>query len=158
VRAAIARLPLLDGKLGTPSPPDPQTLALDDKVRRRCETDSIWEGRQASLRWLIEFVGITQDKHGVPRQRVPNPALHDVAITDFAGGTFVPITSPEAAILAAAWRGVTRASGHASRDYQHPDVSEAALSQALDLVLTHLQSTIYDTAGLKLVLLALTPA
>lgn len=110
------------------------------------------------MRWLIEFVGITQDKHGAPHQRVPNPVLHDVAITDFAGGTFVLITSPEAVILAAAWRGVTRASGHASRDYKHPDVSEAALSKALDLVLSHLQSTIYAAADLNLISLALTPA
>ena len=45
---------------------DPQCRTEQDRIYWRCATDSIWEGRLAATRWLIEFVGIKQGRGGNP--------------------------------------------------------------------------------------------
>jgi hypothetical protein len=67
------------------------------------------------------------------------------------GGDLIKPSSPEALTLAPVWKGCSQASSHATTDTNHPDIREPVLAQALQIVVDHLQSTIYDRAGLKLV-------
>ena len=66
VRAAIARLPMESSILRVTATIDPKCLTEQQKIYWRCAADSIWEGRLAATRWLIEFVGIKQGKAGNP--------------------------------------------------------------------------------------------
>jgi len=43
--------------------------------------------------------------------------------------------------------GCSRASSHATNDYSHPSIDEKKLSEALKIILDHLQNTIYQNAG-----------
>src|SRR5258707_488184 len=62
VRAAIARLPMEHSLLRVKACIDPECLTDRDHIYWRCATDSIWEGRLAATRWLIEFVGIKRNE------------------------------------------------------------------------------------------------
>jgi len=131
---------------------DPALRTDDDQVHWRYSTDSIWEGRLAATRWLIEFVGIKQDGHGNPvacpakKNRRPD----DVYIDDLDGGVFLPLT-PNGRCLADVWKGCTQASSHATNAYAHPSVDdETVLPGVLKIILDHLQGTIYDKASKKL--------
>jgi len=64
---------------------DPAPRTDEDKICRRCSTDSIWEGRLAATRWLIEFVGIRRDKNGNPAA-CTKKRKDDVRMDDFDGG------------------------------------------------------------------------
>jgi hypothetical protein len=134
VRAAIARLNRLENSvLRVRAFIDPVPKTAEEKVYWRCATDSIWEGRLAATRWLIEFVGIKQGKGG----KYPD----DVHIQDFDGG--VPLNRQT---LASVWKGCSQASSHPTSG-NHPAVDEKHLANSLAIVLEHLQNTIYQTAG-----------
>ena len=99
VRAAIARLPMKQSLLRVTATIDPVISTDDDKIYWRCSTDSIWEGRLAATRWLIEFVGI-QDKGGNPVACPKKKGKPDVRITDFDGGVLLDPSTPDARRLA----------------------------------------------------------
>ncbi len=116
-----------------------------DRISWHCATDSIWEGRLAATRWLIEFVGI-KAHNGNPA--VKEKRGKDVRIDDFDGGSLLSHTSPEARLLADVWKGCSQASSHATEEYNHPSVDDKTeLPAALTIILNHLQSTIYQKAG-----------
>lgn len=147
VRAALARLePLLSEYLGTPTPGDPdlKRLTKDANIRRRCEMNSVNEGRFAAIRWLIEFVSMA-------------PKRNDDVGIEYLGGTLLAANSPEGQKLEDVRQGCNKASSHATIAYGHADISDAALCAAMRLVVAHLQTTIYDSRKLKLIDLALTP-
>jgi hypothetical protein len=147
VRAAIARLDLDNSLLGVKAFVDPVLRTDADHIYWRCSTDSIWEGRLAATRWLIEFVGIRQSRKGSPavcKKSFPE----DVRIDDFEGGTLLSHLTPEGQFLAGVWKGCSQASSHATNAYSHPSVSDTKdLPEALKIILDHLQNTIYQTAG-----------
>ena len=119
---------------------DPALRTDEDKIYWRCSTDSIWEGRLAATRWLIEFIGIKQRRK-----------KDDVRIDDFDGGAFLDPSTPDGQSLADVWEGCTKASSHATNAYTHPPVDDGTvLPKALKIVLDHLQGTIYDKASQKI--------
>jgi hypothetical protein len=146
VRAAIARLPRENTLLRVRAFINPELRTDEDKIYWRCATDSIWEGRLAATRWLIECVGI-QDKNGNPIA-CPRKWKDDVRIDDFDGGYLLDPSTPEARSLADVWKGCTKASSHATNAYNHPSVDDrTVLPEVLKIVLDHLQNTIYKKAG-----------
>ncbi len=147
VRAAAARLNLEESLLRVRALVDPVRRTDEDEIYWRCATDSIWEGRLAAIRWLIEFVGIKQGRSG-------NPAVcqksfrEDVRIDDFDGGRLVDCSTPEGRHLASVWKGCSQASSHATNAYNHPSVNDKKdLPEALKIILNHLQNTIYQRAA-----------
>lgn len=153
VRAAIARLDMEKSLLRVKPFIDPELRIDEDKIYWRCSTDSIWEGRLAATRWLIEFVGIKADGKGNPavcekkkvRNNVPTT---DVRVGDFDGGSLLRPLTPEGTFLADIWKGCSQASSHATNAYNHHSVSDKKdLPEALKIILDHLQNTIYQKAG-----------
>jgi hypothetical protein len=150
VRAAIARLDMKNSLLHVQALVDPHPMTIEGKIYWRCATDSIWEGRLAATRWLIGFVGIKRDDKG-------NPAVYgggrkgvchsDVRIDDFDGGKLLNHLTKEGRLLADVWKGCTQASSHATNASNHPPVSENVLTEALTIIIDHLQNTIYQKAG-----------
>jgi hypothetical protein len=150
VRAAIARLDMENSLLRVNTLINPALPTDEDRIYWRCSTDSIWEGRLAATRWLIEFVGIQQNKKGNPIA-CPGKRKDDVRVTDFGGRLLDPST-PDGRRLADLWKGCTQASSHATNaDPPHPSVDDqTVLREALKVILDHLQDTIYDKASKKL--------
>jgi hypothetical protein len=149
LRAACARLDLQNTLLNASLFIDPAISTNKHTVIWQCSTDSIWEGRLAAMRWLIEFVGIQLDKNGVAIKR-PKKA-NDVAIDDFAGGVELKPNTADGEFLAKVWKGCTQASSHATNAYGHPSVDDrTVLPKAVGIVLDHLQATIYGRAGKNL--------
>lgn len=152
VRSALARTERLWHELRQMVDWMPQENT--EKVARRCETDAIWEGRLSAMRWLIELVGITRDRNGVP---IPKPRnnVTDLFLSDLPGGSLISQSSPEAQTIALFWKGSTQASSHPTFASGHPPVNEAEIKIALDLIIDHLQRTVYATAGKDLLKIAL---
>jgi hypothetical protein len=150
VRAATARINMENSLLGVKAFIDPALRTDEDKIYWRCSTDSIWEGRLAATRWLIEFVGIKQDKEGKPVvcKKKQNEMGSDVRISDFDGGSLVEPLTSDGEYLANVWKGCTQASSHATNAYTHASVDDqTVLPEALKIILDHLQRTIYDKAS-----------
>lgn len=114
-----------------------------DKIFWRCATDSIWEGRLTATRWLIEFVGIKQDKNGNPAPK--RPSRSDVLLADL-GGALLAHDTPQGKFLADVWKGCSQASSHATSAYNHNPVNENELVRTLTIIIDHLQSTLYQGA------------
>jgi hypothetical protein len=148
VRAAIARLNLHESLLHVKAFIDPDLQTDEDKIYWRCSTDSIWQGRLAAIRWLIEFVGIKQGDNGRAVCAKKKPYSKDVRIDDFDGGELLRPATQEGQFLAHIWKGCSQASSHATNEYDHPSVNdEKDLPPALTIILDHLQKTIYQKAG-----------
>ena len=125
-----------------------------ERIARRCATDAIWEGRLCAMRWLIDFVGRTEDKNGNPiEHKRPRPG--DFGIEMLPGGVKISPNSPEAATLARFWKGATQGSSHPTDHRQHPQVNEPELDAALGVIIDHLDKTIYANAPEKVTVLAL---
>ena len=123
------------------------------RVRGRCIGNAAWEGRMAGMRWLIEFVGIVDSK-GKPDR--PNRRTVDVSVTHIAGGREIDLAAPEAIVLSRVWKGCSQASGHPTQDSNHPPVDERALDEAMRIIISHLERTIYATSTRRLADEALT--
>ena len=151
VRAAIARLPMENSLLGVCASIDPERRTDRDEVYWRCATDSIWEGRLAATRWLIEFVGVKRNENGKAAVSKKKPGAKDVRIDDLDGGRLFDLSDPNAQLLADVWKGCSQASSHATNEYNHPAVRDwKELPDALTVVLNHLQDTIYNHVGEKI--------
>jgi hypothetical protein len=149
VRAAIARIDMENSLLRVKAFIDPALQTDEDKIYWRCSTDSIWEGRLAATRWLIEFVGI-KEKDGNP-VACQKRRKDDVRIDDFNGGDVLDPSTPNGRRLADVWKGCSQAASHATNAYTHPSLDDrTVLPEALKIILNHLQDTIYDKASKKL--------
>jgi len=151
VRAATARLDMTRSLLGVRALIDPECRTVTDKVYWRCSTDSIWEGRLAATRWLIEFVGIKEGPEGNPAVAGKSKHGKDVRIDDLEGGELFDHSTDQGRRLASLWKGCSQASGHATKAYDHPSVSDKKeLPDGLAIILDHLQRTIYQKAGMNI--------
>jgi hypothetical protein len=148
VRAAIARLDMRDSLLRVCTLVNPRDLTREERVYWRCVTDSIWEGRLVTTRWLIEFIGICQwkGKPARPRRKESGP---DISIAAFDGGdgNLFDLTHSDAIKLADFWGGCSQASSHPTHNSQHSPTNEAHLVPVLVIVVKHLQNTIYQHGG-----------
>ena len=148
VRAGIARLDMRNSRLGVSTVIDPALYTPEQRIFWRCSTDSIWEGRFAATRWLIELIGVAQSKDG-SLLRPKRYLATDVLIDRFDGGfsNLFDLSTPEASFLAEIWKGCTQASFHVTHESAgHPDVREPRLMKALAIAIDHLQKTIYQAA------------
>ncbi|HEY6344874.1 MAG TPA: hypothetical protein VIY49_25535 [Bryobacteraceae bacterium] len=147
VRAAVANLDMKSSIL--------QVHALisahdrDDPFSWRCAGDSMWEGRQAATRWLIELIGVKMNKDGKLGRPTRKPPWPDVGLEHFDGGSanLFDLSNADAGSLAKIWKGCTQASSHPTHNSNHPPVDEQPLSRSLAVVVQHLQDTIYQRAG-----------
>ena len=84
VRAAIALLDMEESILRVKDSCKSATPNRDHEIYWRCSTDfSIWEGRLAATRWLIELAGVCQKR---PAGNSPAPSRRkptDVFLEDF---------------------------------------------------------------------------
>ena len=123
-----------------------------DSILYQCLSDTVWEGRMASIRWLIEFVGI-RDFNGKPGH--PKLRKTDVSISFIQGGKPIDPSSRDGAFLASVWNGCSQASGRRTQDKNHPPVDPETLDKALRIIVRHLKHTIYSNDPDKLVALML---
>lgn len=156
VRSSIARMPRLWRQIGDVY--DWKVINGAEKIARRCETDAIWEGRLVATRWLVELVGLTRDKNGNPIRKPRNSNnTSDVLLDDLPGGVLIPPTSSEAQKLSLVWKGCAQGSSHPTNNSGHPPVNESELSIATDIIIDHLQKTVYATANKDVLQLSLQP-
>lgn len=148
VRGAIIGLPMTGAWL-FPLVANAAAVRMDP-VARHCINNSVWEGRHIALRWLIEFAGV-YESNGIP---VPTRNLRfpdtDMRIDRMAGGLVLDAMSKEAIPLARVYKGCSQASGHPTTDSDHPDISPLKLAEALQIIVEHLQRTIYNHTRLSL--------
>ena len=131
-------------------PADPAMIG--DRFHIWCVGRSVDEGRLAAMRWLIEFIGIVRSEPSkLPIQKTPHSNGRDVMINDCTGGTLFDPRHLGAQKLADLWKGCSQASMHATSDTGHPDVSPDRIAEALEIVLTHLDTHLYQPNGLKLI-------
>jgi hypothetical protein len=137
VHAGLAGLPLASEYLPATAEP-----ALRARFAAICLNNAVYEGRLAAIRWLIDFIGI-RDKKGKPA-RPRRVGEHDVGITSLPGGSEVHLDSPEAEILRKVWKGCSQASSHATHASNHFSVEPEILEQAMRIIISHLEKTIYS--------------
>jgi hypothetical protein len=140
VYAALASVALVR-RLQDSRPSD----AHDERAQLEFVFHAVWEGRQAALRWLIEFVEVAQGKDGNPKRPTPQP--DDVRIGHLQVGAEFPIPSSEASELAVMWHAVSKATSHATQGSGHVPIDEARIDRVTRIVLEHLQKTVYAAAG-----------
>ena len=107
-----------------------------------------WEGRHASLRWLIEFIGISQGKDGNAVR--PRFAADDLRITDLPGGREIEIPSERAEELARIWHALTKVTSHATHKSNRIELPEELLKGTAHFIARHLQDTVYNAAGITI--------
>ncbi|HTB61986.1 MAG TPA: hypothetical protein VK737_00240 [Opitutales bacterium] len=107
-----------------------------------------FEGRLAAIRWLIEFVGISEAGGKAKR---PRRQSTDAYILKINGGKEIELDSKNAKILARVWKGCSQASSHPTFGSEHPPVGKDELSEALQIILEHLDSTIYEGKSKKVI-------
>ena len=115
-----------------------------DSVAVHCVANAIWEGRLTATRWLIDFLGVSCNKHG---ERVrPSGKPHDWRIDKMAGSLF-PLNGADAQKLADVWLGCTKATSHPTRDSGHPPVDPTELNAAVAIVVDYLDCVLYRPKG-----------
>lgn len=158
VRAGLANSDLLKGHLG--SVPQFARPSREHKIAWRCITDSLWEGRLAAIRWLIEFVGIKGTRTLPPQVKVAKKdpdCPDDIRIDDLPNGDPFPANDPDAQKLANFWSGCSKASGHATDKSGHPPLENADRDEVMGLLMRHLDNTIYKDEPVKIAARALRP-
>lgn len=128
--------------------PIPKFEEKSDPAALHCVWAAIHEGRLAAIRWLIEFLGISEQNGTAVKAQLRG--LHDVRIDSIAGGKLFPRGQPNAVKLAKIWKGCSQASSHATSGSCHPDVNDEKLAEALAVIIEHLERTIYAGSPVNL--------
>ena len=151
LRVAIARLgrdvPLFDTQ-----PWNPKPSSVEDRIKRRCETDAIYEGRLVATRCLIEFVGIKMDRSGRPCEKCHDD--RDLRMCDIRLNPKPKLIGPDdpnADNLAKVWKGCSQACVHAGNGGpQKYRVEEDDLAAALRIIIPHLNEELYKARDLDI--------
>ena len=147
LRASLAQTVMLENMVAAQYPSKKERA----KKLKFCLDMAAWEGRHAATRWLIDFVGVNGDSNGSPtessRRKGKKAHVHDVDITDLPGGVYFPLGTSDAELLGAVWKGCSQATSHATSGSNHPSVARDKISQAVLVVVRHLNDTIYKEAG-----------
>ena len=101
-----------------------------------------------AMRWLILFVGVSGKDNAPVEARFRLPT--DMRIDRLDGGILFDLNSPEAIVLEKIWRGCSQATSHPTQDTNHPNVEVGPLAEALQIIITHLERTIYAAKGRSL--------
>lgn len=115
-----------------------------DSVALLCIDNAVWEGRLTATRWLIDFLGISSNKHGTAGR--PGQKLHDWRI-DKLGVPLFPLTGTDAQKLADIWLGCTKATSHPTRGSGHPPVDPNELNAAIAIIIEYLDKQLYSPKG-----------
>jgi hypothetical protein len=140
--AALAGLPMPE-KWAAPRPNLPNR-----NFSVWCADRSIDEGRKAAMRWLIEFVGV-RDKNGKPAAPRPHDNGKSVTIQQ-VGGRLFDTNSQCAPKLAKIWKACAQASLHPTTDTNHHPLREDDLAATLEIVIAHLETSLYKPSGRNL--------
>lgn len=133
IRILWSRLPSLDVRLGPPIPP-PEVKG-NEVIRRRCDSDAIFEGRIAAMRWLIEFIGVK-----------PSSYSDSCNASNFVG--YAPFgTGTDSVFLRDVWDSCTKAASHSTHASGHTPITDAMRERVLRIVCSHLNNTIYKPLG-----------
>lgn len=115
-----------------------------------CRDMAMFEGRQAAVRWLIEFVGVSADSKGNPKEsqirRNRKGKQFDVDIMDLPGGEYFDLNHKDAKLLAEVWLGCSQATSHPTFGSNHPSTARDRVVHATRIVVEHMQRTIYAAA------------
>ncbi len=115
-----------------------------------CICRSVDEGRKAAIRWLIEFIGITWDSKK-KKAIVIEPHSNGKSVTiRQVGGTMFDPNHPEAFKLAKIWEACSQSSLHPTTDTGHCAVGEDEIATALEIVVRHLEISLYKPIGREL--------
>ena len=143
----------MEAKWAMPKPPD---LPKRD-FHVWCIGRSVDEGRKASMRWLIEFVGVIFKpgkpvKNGKPAENekavAPKPHENGKSVTiRQVGGTMFDTNHQDALKLAKIWQACSQASLHPTMDTDHDPLGEKDLASALQIVLAHFEIALYKPSG-----------
>lgn len=139
--ATLAWLPM-EAKWAMPKPPD---LPNRD-FHVWCIGRSVDEGRKASMRWLIEFVGVILDNNGQAVATKPHKNGKSVTIHQ-VGGIMFDTNHQDALKLAKIWKACSQASLHPTMDTKHDDLGLNDLVSPLQIVLAHLETALYELSG-----------
>ena len=115
-----------------------------DSAALLCVENAVWEGRLTATRWLIDFLGVSSDKHGKPSRPAQKP--HDWRI-DKMGAPLFPLSGASAQKLADIWLGCTKATSHPTRGSGHPPVDPNELNAAIAIVIEYLDKNLYVPKG-----------
>jgi hypothetical protein len=151
--ATLAWLPM-EGKWAMPAPP----VLPNRDFHVWCIGRSVDEGRKASMRWLIEFIGVKPGqpaKDGQPAKKekatAPKPYPNGKSVTICqVGGIMFDTNHQDALKLAKIWQACSQASSHPTMDTNHDPLGEKDLAGALQIVLTYLETALYKPSGLDL--------
>jgi len=98
------------------------------------------------------FVGIKAPKTHwrtfVGNYAVESPLVgpSDVRIDRLDGGILFPTGHLDAMKLGLVWRGCSQATSHPTQDSDHPPIGDDKIAEALEIVIAHLETTIYAHA------------
>jgi hypothetical protein len=127
------------GRWAMPTPPN---MPKTGDFHVWCIGRSVDEGHLASMRWLIEFIGVTLDGKGVPVPPRPHPNGKSVTIEQ-VGGAMFSLADRDALLLAKVWQACSQASLHPTTDTNHLPVGFDTLAKALGVVIAHLEVALY---------------
>ena len=114
-----------------------------------CIGRSVDEGHKASMRWLIEFIGIKLKKDGKTDKAIAvEPYSNGKSVTiGEVGGTMFDTNHPEALGLAKVWQACSQSSLHPTMDTEHDDIGPDEIASALKTVINHLETNLYLPNG-----------
>lgn len=122
-----------------------ESLDLQTTASGLCYHHAIHQGRMAAIRWLIEFIGIKGKRERGQLRAVASDAARNMRL-DFGigklGAPYFPTEHHSAIKLAEVWESCARAVGHPTEGTVH-DVEDETLASAMELILDHLERTIY---------------
>ena len=118
--------------------------SMEMRFRLECLLQAAREGRQAAIRWLIEFVGVgpVHGKEVTP----PKKRKHDFRIDDM-NGALLDLSTNSALKLAQLREDISKATAHPTRGSGHETVSEERIKEAAEIIVEHLFKEIYQPAG-----------
>ncbi len=142
IRAALDETTLLEEVLTT------HDADYYDRAQslRLCADQARHEGHAVALRWLIEFVGINA-KDDLTPCRPSGWRTTSEFIDKFGNLNPVPIPGEDAKFLAKIWKACSQATAHPTSGTNHEPLNESNRRKALEIVLRHLETTIYSAAG-----------
>jgi hypothetical protein len=117
-----------------------------------CVDRCVEEGRKATMRWLIESIGVTLSRRtGEPVPTQPHDNGKSVTIAQVGGRMYDMTTKrQDACTLAKIWQACTQASLHPTADTNHTPLRKHDVASALRIVIDHLETALYKPNGLDL--------
>lgn len=129
-------------------------LVLPATLGGLCVHHGVHQGRMVAIRWLIEFIGIKAARDSLKpvksKAASADPGF-DFGIEKIRGGKYFELDHSDAPKLARVWDGCSKAVMHPTEKSDHPPVDNDVLSEAMVIILFHLERTIYASPNPRLI-------